>query len=95
MSSRHLRILVTNNDTAPGVLHVRDTLLEPESRSVGELARPALTFEPDTPVHKAISTMRDASEQLAVVVDDTTVLGLFTISDAIRRLMPQAETPAE
>ena len=95
MASRHLRILVTNGNTAPGVLHVRDTLLEPETRSVGELARPALTFGPDTPVHKAISAMREASEQLAVVVDDTRVLGLFTISDAIRRLMPHAETPSE
>jgi len=95
MSSRHLRILVTQPDDAPGVVHVRDTLLEPADRAVGELARPALTFHADTPVHKALSAMREASEQLAVVVDNAEVLGLITFNDAIRRLLPQAEAPAE
>ena len=93
MASRHLRILVTRHDEAPGVIHVRDTLLEPTDRAVGELARPALTVTADTPVHAALSSMRQASEQLAVVVDDTAVLGVVTFHDAIRRLLPEAETP--
>jgi len=93
MSSRHLRILVQHPNADLGVLHVRDTLLEPSQRTVGELARPALTFAPDTPLHAALRAMRDHSEQLAVVVDDTRLVGLVTFSDAIRRLLPQPDAP--
>ena len=89
IQSQHLRILVRDAQSLRGVVHVRDTLNEPTDRAVGELAREALNIPAGTPVHEALRTMRDASEQLAVVMGDTGPLGVITFYDAIRRLLPR------
>lgn len=95
LASQHLRILVRSADGPPGVIHVRDALLEPAERPVGELARPALELASGTPVHEALSTMRRAGEQLAVVMDGSNVHGIMTFPDAARRLLPPEEPAAE
>lgn len=94
IQSQHLRILVRDAQDALGVVHVRDTLNEPTDRPVGELAREALTIPAGTPLHEALRTMRQASEQLAVVMGDTGALGVITFQDAIRRLLPRQESGA-
>lgn len=87
--SRHMRILVADSrDGVPGVLHVRDTLLEPKDRPVQELSRPAFTLEADTPVYEALSRIRSASEQLAAVMDEGRFIGVITLSDVLRRVLP-------
>lgn len=100
--SGHMRVLVRSARTAhnsrtaqgthhavPGVVHVRDTLLEPADRSAAELSRPAFTVASGTPVHQAIARMRQSSEQLAVVMDDDEFLGVITLNDAVSRLLPR------
>ena len=95
IESQHLRILVRDDQNSLGVVHVRDTLQEPTNRAAGELARKALHIPTGTPLHEALRTMRDASEQLAVVMDDSKFLGIITFNDAIRRLLPREQPAAD
>ena len=85
----HLRILVEDPDGgAPGVLHVRDTLLEPLDRPVRELARPVFALRASTPVYEALGRFREASEELAAVLDDGELSGVVTLADVVRRVLP-------
>jgi CBS domain containing-hemolysin-like protein len=87
--SQHLRILIDQPTTnQPGVLHVRDTLLEPDTRPVSELARPAFQLQADTPVYEALTQLRNAKEQLAAVTENHRVIGVVTLSDVLRRVLP-------
>ncbi|WP_277210381.1 hemolysin family protein [Isoptericola croceus] len=89
-TSSHLRILVEAADGGvPGVVHVRDTLLEPADRPARELARPAFVIGPDQPVHEVLSGMRRAREQLAVVMEGTHLIGVVTLGDALRHVLPR------
>ncbi|MFE7630218.1 CNNM domain-containing protein [Kocuria sp. NPDC057446] len=91
----HLRILVEDPDgAAPGVVHVRDTLLEPPERPVRDLARPVFVLEADTPVYEALARIRAAGEQLAAVKHDGRFIGVITLSDVLRRVLPMELTPA-
>lgn len=93
--SKHLRILVQGPaGEAPGVIHVRDTLLEPVERRVSELAGPAFLLDADVPVYEALSRIRSASVQLAAVMDDGEFIGVITLSDVLRRVLPISVTPA-
>ncbi|WP_029067701.1 CNNM domain-containing protein [Jonesia quinghaiensis] len=87
----HLRILV---NAEPGeelrVLHVRDTLLEAAESPARPLARPALVLPAGTLLHEALTSMRRASEQLAVVRDGDTVIGVITLSDVMKNVLPTA-----
>lgn len=86
--SRHMRILVDGRGDTPGVVHVRDTLLEPSDRPVRELARPAFTLDADTPIYEALAQMRNASEQMAAVLSDGRFIGVITVADVLRRVLP-------
>lgn len=72
----------------PGVVHVRDTLLEPPGRPVRELSRPAFVLEADTPVYEALARIRQAGEQLAAVRHDGRFVGVIALSDVLRRVLP-------
>ncbi|MFE7629678.1 CNNM domain-containing protein [Kocuria sp. NPDC057446] len=88
--SGHLRVLVEDADGGtPGVVHVRDTLLEPLERAVRGLARPAFVLEADTPVYEALARIREVGEQLAVVLHDGRFVGVITLSDVLRRVLPR------
>ncbi|MEJ5915621.1 CNNM domain-containing protein [Pseudokineococcus sp. 1T1Z-3] len=96
LRSGHLRVLVGRGPTGAEhpreVVHVRDTLLEPPERPARELAREALTVPADLPVHEALTRMRGASEQLALVVGpDDVPVGVITVSDVLARVLPGAE----
>lgn len=87
--SQHLRILVdAAAGGAPGVVHVRDTLLESRDRCVSELARPAFQLDADAPVYEALARIRSAGEQLAVVMEGGRFIGVITMSDILRRVLP-------
>ncbi|WP_407317874.1 hemolysin family protein [Isoptericola halotolerans] len=88
--SGHLRVLVESAGGPPGVVHVRDTLLEPVDRPARDLARPAFVLGPDQPVHEALSGMRRAGEQLAVVMDGPRLSGVITLGDTLRRVIPSS-----
>ena len=89
--SGHLRILLLGDDgDVPAVVHVRDTLLEPESRPAHELARQAFVLDPQTPVYEALARMRASSVQLAVVVDPDGMRGVVTLADIVKRVLPES-----
>jgi CBS domain containing-hemolysin-like protein len=86
----HLRILVGDPATGtPGVVHVRDTLLEPPHRPVRELARPVFVLEAGTPVYEALARIRAAGEQFAAVMHEGRFMGVITLSDVLRRVLPR------
>ncbi|MDZ5781964.1 hemolysin family protein [Marinococcus luteus] len=90
--SGHKRILVRDEQEAvTGIIHVRDTLLESADQPVQDLARPAFVLSSETLLHEALLTMRRAREQMAVVVDGTSFLGVITINDALDKVLPRLE----
>ncbi|OLQ94541.1 hypothetical protein BIY21_08640 [Vibrio ponticus] len=89
MESGHLRILVFGNrGLKPLVVHVRDTLLEPADRPAREVARNAYVLDSKTPVYEALARMREASVQLAVVSKDEKMVGVVTLADILKRVLP-------
>jgi CBS domain containing-hemolysin-like protein len=93
--TKHLRILVlAGTDERPGVVHVRDTLLEPADAPVGAHRRDAHIVRPDAPVHEVLRDMRERGMQLAVVMDDGRMTGVVTIADIIARVLPRQSTAA-
>lgn len=89
--SGHMRILVGDRAVPPRQVHVRDTLREPRDRPVADLTREAMTFDAQTPAHEALHRMRSASEQLSVVVRDGRFVGVVSIADILRRVLPGRE----
>ena len=87
--SGHLRILVFGETgETPSVVHVRDTLLEPDSRPAIELARAAFVLDPKTPVYEALARMRESSVQLGIIMGPDGVRGVVTLADILRRVLP-------
>ena len=89
MQTGHLRILVLGTEgIQPSVVHVRDTLLEPETRPAHELARTAFVLDAKTPVYDALARMRTSSVQLALIVRENRLLGVVTLADILKRVLP-------
>ncbi len=87
--SGHLRLIVVSDPRqTPHVVHARDALLEPSDRPTSELSRAAFTIVAGTPVFEVLARLRAASEQLAVVLDGERVLGVVTLEDMLRRVLP-------
>ncbi|GAA1873144.1 CNNM domain-containing protein [Myceligenerans crystallogenes] len=92
--SGHLRILVQDSDGDPThVVHVRDVLLEPDDRPVTDLARPAYTLDPATPLHTALASMRETRNHLAVVSTPEGI-GVITLADVLARIFPRTAAAA-
>jgi CBS domain containing-hemolysin-like protein len=85
----HLRILVEGEDNRWGVVHVRDTLSEPEGTPITPLTRPAFRLRPESPVYTALAQMRESGNQLAVVTAGGRILGVVTLTDVLRKLFPR------
>jgi CBS domain containing-hemolysin-like protein len=89
VSSGHLRILVFGNKgLKPLVVHVRDTLLEPADRLARDVARNAYVLDANTPIYEALARMREASVQLAVVSKEGEMIGVVTLADILKRVLP-------
>ncbi|MDD1795132.1 hemolysin family protein [Enterovibrio makurazakiensis] len=89
MESGHMRILVFGNrGLKPLVVHVRDTLLEPADRPAREVARKAHVLDANTPVYEALARMRAASVQIAVVSKGDKMIGVVTLADILKRVLP-------
>lgn len=102
-ASGHLRILLRGQAGQPsraggptaeqdgdvrGVVHVRDTLLLDDDTPVAGVARAPFVLDADTTVHAALAELRAAGEQLAVVRRAGTMVGVVTLADVLRRLLP-------
>lgn len=87
--SGHLRILIERDGGTPGVIHVRDVLLEPAEQSVHGSVKEPRVFDAETRVYEALTTMREAGEQFAVVLRDGRFAGIVTLTDILRRVLPE------
>lgn len=85
----HLRILVGQPGHITGVVHVRDTLTLPDDADASPRVRPVLTLDADTTLHAALATMRQTRTHLALVADKGQGLGVVTLADVLRQLLPQ------
>lgn len=89
LESGHLRILVLGGkSTRPLVVHLRDTLLEPDSRPAHQVARRVYLLDAKTPIYEAMARMRKSSVQLAAVMSDGQMRGVVTLADILPRLLP-------
>ncbi|MFI7454662.1 hemolysin family protein [Nonomuraea sp. NPDC049714] len=94
--SGHLRLLVRGADPADGaaavegvngVLHARDTLLEP-NRTAGELARPVPRLACVTQVPEAVTALQEARSHLALVTGaNGVVIGMVSLTDLLGQLL--------
>lgn len=90
--SGHMRILVGDPAAGvPGVVHVRDTLLDALDAPAAPFLRTALTMAGETPVYEVLARMRATSQQLVLVVDDGRFRGVVTLSDVLPRLLPRTD----
>jgi CBS domain containing-hemolysin-like protein len=90
--SGHMRILLGSPDAErPLVVHVRDTLLDDPTAAAAPHARVALVLEAETPVYATLAQMRALGQQLAIVVDEGRFVGVVTLSDVLRRVLPRPE----
>ncbi|MGN2637704.1 hemolysin family protein [Nocardia takedensis] len=91
----HLRLLVGGPKGYQGVVHVRDTLAAPPETRARDLMRPLLTLRADTPAYQVLDTIQNSRNHLAVVYgeDPATPLGVITLTDILRRLMPTPTVP--
>ena len=88
-ASGHRRILVLGGEDAqPLVVHLRDTLLEPDSRPAHQIARNVCLLDAQTPIYEAMARMRKSSVQLAAVMSNGQMRGIITLADILQRLLP-------
>jgi len=88
LASGHMRILMTAAGAPPSIVHVRDTLMLDDNSPAAHLARPAHVLSPAMPVYEALNRMRAGSAQLAVVMDEGRMLGVISLSDIVKRVLP-------
>jgi CBS domain containing-hemolysin-like protein len=95
LATQHRRILVSGEDqTVVGVVHVRDTLRADAGATARDLMRPVLRLSSDTPVYRALHIMRQTRNHLAMVIEGDELIGLITLTDVLRRLLPEAQSAA-
>ncbi|GAA3954447.1 CNNM domain-containing protein [Gordonia caeni] len=87
-TSGHLRVLVERAGRTPGVVHVRDVLLEPDMRAVAELVREPLAVDAGTPVYEVLTRMRADGEPFAIATRHGDFAGVITIADVLARILP-------
>ncbi len=85
--SGHLRIVVGEPGDPRGVVHVRDTLTAEPGDDIAPLVRECYELDPGTTVLDALSEMRLASTQLAVVRGDQGT-SVVTLADMLEHLFP-------
>lgn len=95
-ASRHTRLVVHAGtlDHPLGTVHVRDVLIAHatgEGRRVADLAQPAVTVAPDTPIHAVLAALRRHRTPIALVAENRRVLGLVSLDDLLRELCRPGE----
>jgi CBS domain containing-hemolysin-like protein len=88
----HSRLAVVSSGTSIcGIVHVRDAARATTTGEVGarasDLMMPALELGENTPVAKAIRTMRDERSQLAVVCGGDHAIGVVALEDLLEEVI--------
>lgn len=83
----HLRVLVEGG-RVPGIVHVRDLLLEPAEQVIDGLTRAPLELDASMPVYEALTRMREEGEQFVIVTRAGAFAGVMTVADIVRRILP-------
>ncbi len=96
-TSGHLRLVVWEG-AAPagrplGVVHVRDALTAPSGTTAAQLMRPLLTLPEVTPMHAAVTTIRDRRNHLVLVYAGGELTGFVTLQDLLDQLLPDQDQP--
>ncbi|GAA3764551.1 hemolysin family protein [Salinactinospora qingdaonensis] len=86
-STGHMRLVVADGTVPLGVLHVRDALTSAAGTTAANLMRPVLSLEAATPIYAALSIMRESRSHLALVEDNSSLIGLVTMQDILDRLL--------
>lgn len=93
-TSGHLRILVRGDrGDLSRVVHVRDTLSAADPEPATAFARPVSRADGATPVYELLRQMRQQRQQLAVVERDGELVGIVTLTDVLRRVLPGTTVP--
>ncbi len=88
-SSGHLRILMTDEaGRLARVVHVRDTMRADVGERAVAFARPVFRVDAATPVYELLRQMREQRQQLAVVEHGSDLIGVVTLTDVARRVLP-------
>ncbi|MFB9832375.1 hemolysin family protein [Actinoallomurus acaciae] len=83
----HTRLLVRADAHIEGVLHVRDAITGPGRRAT-DITHPVPTLAPDSTVLAALTAMRAARAQLAVVATpENPFMGLISLDDLLSDLL--------
>ncbi|MFD2082685.1 Hemolysin, contains CBS domains [Actinopolymorpha cephalotaxi] len=91
----HLRLLVRRAGEVVGVVHVRDALTRPHHPARDLMSAPVTRMPANTPIYKALTTMRVTRSHLALVEGtDGTLLGLVTLQDLVDELLTTHQDPA-
>jgi CBS domain containing-hemolysin-like protein len=86
-ASGHLRLVVMADEPL-GVVHVRDALTAPARTTAAQLMRPLLTLPGDTPMHAALTTIRDKRNHVVLVYAEGEPAGFVTLHDLLQQLLP-------
>jgi len=87
--SGHMRILMTAQPGQPlSFIHVRDTLMMSGDAPAAGVARPAFVLDARTPVYEALARLRAASVQIAVVMEGERLVGIVTLADILKLVLP-------
>jgi CBS domain containing-hemolysin-like protein len=86
-TSGHLRLVVMADEPL-GVVHVRDALTAPAGTTAAQLMRPLLTLSGDTPMHAALTTIREQRNHVVLVYADDEPAGFVTLHDLLQQLLP-------
>lgn len=84
----HLRILVRDDGgDYVGMVHVRDTMNQPDETLAGALLREVLALPGSALAHTTLTTMRSSRTHLVVVSTDDGP-AVLTLDDVVRRVLP-------
>jgi len=78
----------------PSVVDGIDALRD-GTTAFADLAAPPLTLRADVRVSDAVDRFQDANQELALVVDEETVVGLLTATDALEAVVGEIEDPLD
>ena len=79
---------------APILLDRREQLVDGEL-SFDDVAAPTMTLSPDTDVSDAIDQFQTEQQELALVIEDGSVVGLVTVTDLLETVIGDLEDPLD